>query len=40
MLSCLETAAAFGYIGPLDEALVNDFNQVIGSLVRLVERAA
>jgi four helix bundle protein len=40
MLACLEVAVAFGYIAALDEARVNDFNQVIGSLVRLVERAA
>ena len=29
-----------GSIGPLDKALVNKFNQVIGTLLRLVERAA
>ena len=40
MLSCLEVAVAFGYVAPLERTLVGDFNQVIGSLVRLVERAA
>ncbi len=38
MLACLETAAAFGYIGPIDDARRNDFNRLIGTLVRLVER--
>jgi four helix bundle protein len=40
MLSCLEVAEAFGYIGPIEPALRTDFNRVIGTLVRLVERSA
>lgn len=38
-LACLELAEAFGYIAPIDERTVNEFNRVIGTLVRLVERA-
>jgi len=40
MLSCLEVAEAFGYISPVDASLRGDFDRVIGSLVRLVERSA
>jgi len=40
MLSCLEVAEAFGYIRPIDAALRTDFDRLIGSLVRLVERSA
>lgn len=39
MLSCLEVAEAFGYIGPIDEGLRKDFDRIIGTLVRLVERS-
>lgn len=40
MFSCLEVAEAFGYIGPIEPALRADFDRVIGTLVRLVERSA
>ena len=40
MLSCLEVAEAFGYITPVEAALRADFDRVIGTLVRLVERSA
>jgi four helix bundle protein len=36
VLSCLEAAAALGYIGPLHPPLVARLNHVIGTLVRLV----
>lgn len=36
-LSCLEVAAAFGYVGQLDDELRRKFDAVIGTLVRLVE---
>jgi four helix bundle protein len=36
VLSCLETARAWGYVGELDEALAGKLNQIIGTLVRLV----
>jgi four helix bundle protein len=36
-LACLETAEAMGFIGPMDPALGALFNQVIGTLVRLIE---
>jgi four helix bundle protein len=36
-LACLETAEAMGLVGPLSPELVALFNQVIGTLVRLVE---
>jgi four helix bundle protein len=36
VLSCLEVAAALGYVPPLDAALVGKLNRVIGTLVRLV----
>ncbi|MBX3125802.1 MAG: four helix bundle protein [Polyangiaceae bacterium] len=39
MLSCLEVAAALGYISPVSPELRCEFDRVIGSLVRLVERA-
>ncbi len=39
MLSCLEVAEAFGYIVPIDPALRADFDRIIGTLVRLVERS-
>jgi four helix bundle protein len=35
-LSCLELAAALGYIGPLEASVVAQFNHVIGTLVRNV----
>jgi four helix bundle protein len=35
--ACLEVAHAAGYIKPLDAALLARMNQVIGTLVRLVE---
>jgi four helix bundle protein len=35
-LSCFEVAAALGYIAPLEESLVTQFNHVIGTLVRNV----
>jgi four helix bundle protein len=36
--ACLEVAHAAGYIRPLEPALLARMNQVIGTLVRLVER--
>ncbi|MBK7585287.1 MAG: four helix bundle protein [Myxococcales bacterium] len=39
MLACLELADAFGYVAPLDDEMRGTFNRIIGSLVRLVERA-
>jgi four helix bundle protein len=39
MLSCLELAEAFGYIGPVDPGMRGEFDRIIGTLVRLVERA-
>jgi four helix bundle protein len=38
-LACLEVAHAFGYAGPLEPRLEAQFRQVIGTLVRLVERS-
>lgn len=35
--SCLEVAAAFGYVGHLDVALRTRIDHVTGTLVRLVE---
>ena len=35
--SCLEVAQAFGYVRTLDATVVGQINQVIGTLVRLVE---
>ncbi|MCB9582786.1 MAG: four helix bundle protein [Polyangiaceae bacterium] len=40
MMACFEMAAALGYIAPLSPELRADFNRVIGTLVRLVERSA
>ena len=40
MLACLELAEAFGYVGRVDAGMRADFDRVIGTLVRLVERAA
>lgn len=37
--SCLEVAEAAGYIRPLEPALSARLNQVVGTLVRLVERS-
>ena len=37
VLSCLEVAAALGYVQPLSAALIDRFNHVIGTLVRLVK---
>lgn len=39
MLSCFEIAEAFGYVRPLEMDLRSEFEQIIGTLVRLVERA-
>lgn len=39
MLACLELAEAFGYTAPIDQDLRAAFNRIIGTLVRLVERA-
>jgi hypothetical protein len=39
VLSCLEVAEAFGYIGPVDAGTRGEFDRIIGTLVRLVERA-
>jgi four helix bundle protein len=36
-LACLETAEALGWVKPLEPELSSLFNQVIGTLVRLVE---
>jgi hypothetical protein len=36
-LSCLEVAQAFGYVRLLDDTLLAQVNQIIGTLVRLVE---
>lgn len=35
--SCLEVAQAFGYVRALDGAMVARINQIMGTLVRLVE---
>lgn len=40
MVACFEMAAALGYIPPVSAELEADFNRVIGTLVRLVERAS
>lgn len=40
MFACLETAAASGYMPTPSTQLRSNFDQVIGTLVRLVERAA
>jgi hypothetical protein len=39
MMACFEVAEALGYIAPLSPQLRADFNRVIGTLVRLVERS-
>jgi four helix bundle protein len=36
-LACLETAEALGWVAPIEPELGALFNQVIGTLVRLVE---
>lgn len=38
MLSCLELAEAFGYIGPVDDVQRALLNRIVGTLVRIVER--
>ncbi len=40
MLACLELAAAFGYVRPLSSGELALYGRIIGTLVRLVERAA
>lgn len=40
MFAYLETAAAFGYMPMPSAQLGSNFDQIIGTLVRLVERAA
>jgi four helix bundle protein len=39
MLACLELAEAFGYVGLVDAGMRAQFDRIIGTLVRLVERA-
>lgn len=39
MLACLELAEAFGYTAPLAREMRATFDRIIGTLVRLVERA-
>jgi four helix bundle protein len=39
VLSCLEVAEAFGYVAPIGPALRAEFDRIIGTLVRLVERS-
>ncbi|MGE0321304.1 MAG: four helix bundle protein [Polyangiaceae bacterium] len=34
-LACLEVAAALGHIAPVDEALMQRFNRIVGTLHRL-----
>jgi four helix bundle protein len=36
-LACLETAEAMGFIGPVESEVAAHFDQVIGTLVRLVQ---
>ena len=38
-LAALEVAEAFGYVPAIDAELRTDFDRIIGTLVRLVERA-
>ncbi len=38
VLACFEVAVAFGYLSKLDSALLQWFDQIIGTLVRLVRR--
>lgn len=40
VLACLELAEAFGYVGPVAPGVRAELDQVVGTLVRLVERAA
>ncbi len=35
--ACLEVAQAFGYVRALDDAMLGRVNQILGTLVRLVE---
>jgi four helix bundle protein len=37
-LACWETAEAFGWVPPLDAEVLALFRQVLGTLVRLIER--
>lgn len=37
-LSCWETAQAIGWVGPLEPEVLALFRQVLGTLVRLIER--
>jgi four helix bundle protein len=37
VLSCIEVGMALGYIQPLDAAILDRFQHVIGTLVRLVK---
>jgi four helix bundle protein len=37
-LSCWETAQALGWVGPREPEVLALFNQVLGTLVRLIER--
>jgi four helix bundle protein len=39
MMACFEMAEALGYVSPLSPELRADFDRVIGTLVRLVERS-
>ena len=39
VLACLELAEAFGCVGHVAPAVRAELNQVVGTLVRLVERA-
>ena len=36
-LACWETAEALGWVGPLDQEIAALFQQVLGTLVRLIE---
>ena len=36
VLSCLEVAAALGYVAPVDEGMRRRFDHVLGTLVKLV----
>jgi hypothetical protein len=39
MLSCLELAEAFGYIGSVDSVHRAALNRIVGTLVRIVGRS-
>ncbi len=39
VMACFEMAEALGYVPPLSAELRADFNRVVGTLVRLVERS-